>query len=152
MTKVLVTLPEVLDICPWRGRILVARVHYEERPCPGRVTGHAGGFGTLAGVAELCSPGPERVARQPGQLREQSRSPAGDIRYGLVWRLASTLGIGGSYPGPLRDVAGNRLWLEPESDYAVVVLGNRVHPVRADRAPFNSRCRDLLDGVRARMD
>jgi CubicO group peptidase (beta-lactamase class C family) len=40
---------------------------------------------------------------------------------------------------------GNRIWLEPEHGYGVVILSNRVHPVRSERALFSAWCARLLE-------
>lgn len=147
--------------CRWRGRIIQGAVHDENAYALGGVAGQAGAFGTLAGVS-ACA---QDVLRDwthddLGLFVEQAHmGPDGDgtgggKRYALGWWLPPTLGLGGSHPGPdsfgMSGFVGNRLWFEPRAGYAVVVLGNRIHPTRGDRAPFNTWCRGLLDGVRQR--
>lgn len=138
--------------CPWRGRLIVGEVHDENASAMGGVAGHAGAFGTLAQVREAA-----RIwlaGRYPDARTHWATSPEGD-RYGLGWWLPPTRGIGGTRPGPgsfgISGFVGNRIWLEPAYGYGVVTLTNRIHPVRADRAPFNGWAAELLDTLADRL-
>lgn len=140
--------------CPWRGRMIVGEVHDENAAAMGGAAGHAGGFGTLALVTaaaqawlgeRVVSPGLHRAARRCWS------TGADGSRFGLGWWLTPTRGLGGPAAGPggygCSGFVGNRLWLEPDHGYGVVVLSNRVHPVRGDRGPFAAWCDDLLVAV-----
>jgi CubicO group peptidase (beta-lactamase class C family) len=71
--------------------------------------------------------------------------------FGLGWWLAPTRGIGGTQAGQsgygMSGFVDNRIWLEPDYSYGVVILSNRVHPVRSERAPFTAWCARLLEMV-----
>jgi CubicO group peptidase (beta-lactamase class C family) len=75
----------------------------------------------------------------------------GDVRFGLGWWLPPTGGLGGPAAGPdgygASGFVGNRLWFEPGRGYGVLVLSNRIHPARGDRAPFAAWCDRLMAAV-----
>lgn len=142
------------EFCPWRGRLLVGEVHDENAAALGGVAGHAGAFGTMAGVVGAARAVLNRAVVSP-RLHEQSErcwsSSAVGERFGLGWWLAPTRGIGGPHPGPgsfgAAGFVGNRLWFEPAYGYGVLVLSNRVHPTRGDVTPFRQWHGRLLDAV-----
>ncbi|WP_344616119.1 serine hydrolase domain-containing protein [Dactylosporangium salmoneum] len=128
--------------CPWRGRLIAGEVHDENAAAMGGVSGHAGAFGTLELVTEAArawlgdAPPPCLAANDEGE------------RFAAGWWLHPTRGLGGPAAGPdgygASGFVGNRVWFEPSRGYGVVVLSNRVHPVRVDRAPYNAWCDELL--------
>ncbi|GAA4249800.1 serine hydrolase domain-containing protein [Dactylosporangium darangshiense] len=128
--------------CSWRGRVIVGEVHDENAWAMGGVSGHAGAFGTLSLVAAAARPW--LAAGTPPCLATNS---AGE-RFAAGWWLHPTRGIGGPRSAPdsfgASGFVGNRVWFEPSRGYGVVVLSNRVHPTRIDRAPFASWCADLF--------
>lgn len=131
--------------CDWRGRLIAGEVHDENAWAMGGVSGHAGGFGTL----DLVTSAARAVLDQPQEL--QATSGAGE-RFALGWWLAPTRGLGGPNPGHNgfghAGFVGNRMWLEPDYGYGVVILSNRVHPTRhADRVPYIAWCDNLLQTV-----
>lgn len=140
--------------CAWRGRVIVGEVHDENASAMGGVAGHAGAFGTVELVTQAAqawlaerrfSPELHRAVRA-----RWSGNADGD-RYGLGWFLTPTLGLGGPRAGEagygMSGFVGNRIWLEPDHGYGVVVLSNRVHPVRSERGAFTAWCARLLDAV-----
>ena len=142
------------EICPWRGRLIKGEVHDENAAALEGVAGHAGAFGTLSQVVdavrawwrcEVVSPSSHQRA-----MLQHSVSPEGE-RYGLAWRLAGPVGLGGSMPGPdgwgISGFVGHRVWVEPRRGYGVVILSNRIHPHRGDRGPFDRWCVALLDDL-----
>ena len=130
--------------CPWRGRLVCGEVHDENAHAMGGYGGHAGAFGTLDRVVAAARP---FLGPAPPCL---ARNAAGE-RFAAGWWLHPARGIGG--PGAGADgfgaggFVGNRLWFEPSRGYAVLVLSNRVHPVRGDRAPFAAWCDELCSRV-----
>ena len=138
--------------CPWRGRLVVGEVHDENAYAMGGVAGHAGAFGTLELVTRASRAW--FAAGDAEVTRCQATNPQGE-RFGLGWWLGNTRGLGGPSPGPsaygCSGFVGNRIWLEPDYGYGVVILSNRVHPVRGDRAPFTAWCADLLRAVGSAM-
>ena len=131
--------------CAWRGRLVVGKVHDENAYAMGGVAGHAGAFGTLDLVTAAARSW--FAGTDPEVIRCQATNSQGE-RFGLGWWLANTRGLGGPAPGPsaygCSGFVGNRIWLEPDYGYGVVILSNRVHPVRGDRAPFAAWCAGLL--------
>jgi CubicO group peptidase (beta-lactamase class C family) len=140
--------------CAWRGRLIVGEVHDENASAMGGVAGHAGAFGTIDLVARAAQAWlAEREAGPPlhRAVRRCWSENAEGGRYGLGWFLPPTLGLGGPRAGRpgygMSGFVGNRVWLEPGYGYGVVVLSNRVHPVRSDRTAFGAWCARLMDGV-----
>lgn len=140
--------------CPWRRQLVRGSVHDENAHALGGVAGHAGAFGRLGDVLGAAQ-GWLLALRQGDPLAsravaEHAHGPHLE-RYGLGWWLSPTGSLGGRRPGGASFGAsgfvGNRLWFEPERGYAVVVLSNRVHPVRTERGMFDAWCTELLDAV-----
>jgi CubicO group peptidase (beta-lactamase class C family) len=141
--------------CPWRGRLVVGEVHDENAAAMGGTAGHAGAFGTLAEVREAARAWLAGDTELCTAARTCWATNADGERYGLGWWLPPTRAIGGTRPGPgsfgMSGFVGNRIWLEPAYGYGVVVLSNRIHPVRVDRAPFTAWATRLLDAVAAAL-
>jgi CubicO group peptidase (beta-lactamase class C family) len=144
--------------CAWRGRLITGEVHDENAAAMGGVAGHAGAFGTLALVtaaarawfADAVLPAASHRA-----ARACWSTNADGERFGLGWWLTPTRGLGGTVAGPrgygCSGFVGNRIWLEPDRGYGVVVLSNRVHPLRGDREPFAAWCERLLAALALTM-
>jgi CubicO group peptidase (beta-lactamase class C family) len=136
------------EVCSWRGRLIVGEVHDENAYAMGGIAGHAGAFGTLDLVTAAARGW--FAAADPEVSRCQATNAQGE-RFGLGWWLGNTRGLGGPAPGPssygCSGFVGNRIWLEPDYGYGVVIMSNRVHPVRGDRTPFSAWCADLLGAV-----
>lgn len=135
--------------CPWRRRLLVGEVHDENAYSLGGVAGHAGLFGTAAGVVEWMlhlwrlyrgdggnAPADSRL---PDLLREfwdrSPTSPEGTWVLGFDTPTPSRSSAG-RYFSP-RSVGhlgftGTSFWLDLERGILVVLLTNRVYPTRRD--------------------
>lgn len=144
--------------CRWRGRLIVGEVHDENAAAMGGVAGHAGGFGTLALVTAAARDWLTGTV-VPAPLHQAATScwatnPAGE-RFGLGWWLTPTRGLGGPVAGGsgygCSGFVGNRVWLEPDYGYGVVVLSNRIHPDRVDPAPLQEWWHRLLVAVAAEV-
>jgi serine-type D-Ala-D-Ala carboxypeptidase len=130
--------------CPWRGRLVSGEVHDENAAALGGHGGHAGAFGTL----DLVTAAAQRAfGPTPPCLAENA---AGE-RFAAGWWLHPARGIGGRGAGTdgygASGFVGNRLWFEPSRGYGLLVLSNRVHPRRGDRAPFSAWCDELSAAV-----
>lgn len=140
--------------CPWRGRLIVGEVHDENASVMGGVAGHAGAFGTLDLVTDAAR-GWLRDDVHPSAKRCWATNSGGE-QFGLGWWLPPTRGIGGANPGPnsygCSGFVGNRIWLEPDRGYGVVILSNRVHPVRGDRGPFTAWCSKVFKAAMTLAD
>ncbi|NUT36881.1 MAG: beta-lactamase family protein [Hamadaea sp.] len=140
--------------CAWRGRLIRGDVHDENAFAMGGVAGHAGAFGTLDLVVAAARAWYAEAVVEPrlhAEVRSLQGTNAAGERFGLGWWLPPTRGLGGADPGPgsygCSGFVGNRIWLEPERGYGVVVLSNRIHPDRDTRAAFNAWCAELLAAV-----
>src|SRR5207237_10847765 len=130
--------PTELDL--WRGRLLQGEVHDENAWALGGAAGHAGLFGTAAGVgafARLMLAGlhggailarPEMLARFIRKSTVPGRSPA------LGWDTMLPSSSCGTRLSPRAightGLTGTSLWLDPDTDLYIVLLTNRVHPTR----------------------
>jgi CubicO group peptidase (beta-lactamase class C family) len=127
--------------CDWRGRVVRGEVHDENCAALGGVGGHAGLFGSAAGVAAL------------GRAMLDARVGRGDflppelVATALATRPGTTLRLGwdgrasqGSSAGRRISPAafghlgftGTSLWCDPDRELVIVLLTNRVHPSRAN--------------------
>jgi CubicO group peptidase (beta-lactamase class C family) len=118
--------------CPWRGRMLVGEVHDENAFALGGAAGHAGLFGTVAGVLDFALGLLDGSGASPAML-EAIRTPIRDDRtcgwesrfegwHGGDSCSAATIGHTG--------FTGTGLWVDFERGLAWTLLTNRVHPTR----------------------
>lgn len=129
--------------CPWRNRILQGEVHDDNAHLLGGVAGHAGLFGTAAGVwrlvAELC-----RSFRGQGESRVFSKNVAtafftvrpGPGSFALGFDTPSRPGSSsGRHFADLSvghlGFTGVSFWADLQKDAIVILLTNRVHPTRS---------------------
>lgn len=155
------------EIDPWRGRLLTGEVHDENAWALGGAAGHAGLFGTAAGVgsfarAVLHTLGGQDVLARGSTFREFiRRSDVPGSSRALGWdtmlptsscgtRLAaSAIGHTG--------FTGTSLWIDWERDFYVVLLTNRVHPsrennrVQAIRPAFHDAVVEALEREHRRI-
>ncbi len=128
--------------CPWRKRVLKGEVHDDNAWAVGGIEGHAGLFGTASQVWTLLreildgvSGKKTRVidgalirrfaAREPGFERATGfDTPSGS--HSSSGRFFSTASLG--HLG----FTGTSFWMDPGSSIIVVLLTNRVHPVRSN--------------------
>lgn len=120
------------EYCSWRGRILKGEVHDENCAAMGGDTGHAGLFGTMAGVLDFAKGLLDGTGASPAML-EAIRTPQYEHR---------TCGWERKFPGWSGGQAcsdetightgftGTGLWVDFERGLAWTLLTNRVHPTR----------------------
>jgi CubicO group peptidase (beta-lactamase class C family) len=148
----------------WRGHLLVGEVDDENAWAIGGVAGHAGLFGSAPAVGAFARLTLETLTR-PTSLGEPwllariltpSRVP-GSSR-ALAWDLmrpTSSCGRRFSHRAfGHTGFTGVSLWIDPLKDVYVVLLTNRVHPVRPDnRQDALVRLRPLVhDAVMAALE
>jgi CubicO group peptidase (beta-lactamase class C family) len=120
------------EACTWRSRVMKGEVHDENAWALGGAPGHAGLFGTVAGVLDFahglldgsgCSPQMLEAIRRPvhghrtcGWERRFEGWPGGDAC------SAETIGHTG--------FTGTGLWIDFDRGLAWTLLTNRVHPTR----------------------
>ncbi|MDP5277549.1 serine hydrolase [Sphingomonas sp. DG1-23] len=118
--------------CSWRGRVLRGEVHDENCAAMGGETGHAGLFGTVAGVLDFAQGLLDGSGASPAMLAA-IRTPQYEHR---------TCGWERKFPGWSGGAAcsaetightgftGTGLWVDFERGLAWTLLTNRVHPTR----------------------
>lgn len=140
--------------CMWRGRVLKGEVHDENCAAMGGQTGHAGLFGTVAGVLDFAAGLLDGSGASPTML-EAIRTPQYDHRT-CGWerrfpgwsggQACSTETIGHT------GFTGTGLWVDFGRGLAWTLLTNRVHPTRHfDSGIFQLRP-DTGDAVIAAFD
>ena len=131
--------------CAWRGRLIEAQVHDENAHVLGGIAGHAGLFGTAAGVhrvlSELLSAyhhdmGGRLFDRRTVQQFFQ-RVPGTHKALGFDMPASVTPSCGRFFPptsiGHL-GFTGTSFWVHLEQSLDVILLTNRIHPTRANIA------------------
>jgi CubicO group peptidase (beta-lactamase class C family) len=118
--------------CPWRGRVLKGEVHDENASALGGAAGHAGLFGTAAGVLDFAqgllhgsgaTPAMLDAIRTPVQMhRTCGWERKFDGWHGGDACSAETIGHTG--------FTGTGLWVDFQRGLAWTLLTNRVHPTR----------------------
>ncbi|MBI3895122.1 MAG: serine hydrolase [Acidobacteria bacterium] len=130
----------------FRKRLIRGEVHDENAWVMGGVAGHAGLFGTAGDLACFCqmmlhkgrSNGIQAI--QPETIREFTRPwPASEgAPRGLGWDKPSEPSSCGQYFSPASyghlGFTGTSLWIDPEKSLFVVLLTNRIHPLRENDA------------------
>jgi CubicO group peptidase (beta-lactamase class C family) len=118
--------------CAWRGRMLSGEVHDENASALGGAAGHAGLFGTVAGVLDFAlglldgsgaSPAMIEAIRTPVRVdRTCGWESRFDGWHGGDSCSAATIGHTG--------FTGTGLWVDFDRKVAWTLLTNRVHPTR----------------------
>jgi len=118
--------------CPWRGRVLKGEVHDENCAAMGGETGHAGLFGTVAGVLDFAAGLLDGSGASPAMLGA-IRTPVYEHRTcGWERRFEGWSGGGACSPETIGHTGftGTGLWVDFERGLAWTLLTNRVHPTR----------------------
>jgi CubicO group peptidase (beta-lactamase class C family) len=140
----------------WRGRLIHGEVHDENAAALGGVAGHAGLFGTATAVGECARWWMARAAMPPwstfvtrGEVPDSSRALGWDTMLptsSCGTRMSATA-VGHT------GFTGTSLWIDRAQDYYVVLLSNRVHPLREGdaigrvrRAVHDAVADDLMRG------
>ena len=120
------------ECCTWRGRVLKGEIHDENCSAMGGQTGHAGLFGTAAGVLDFALGLLDGSAVTPLML-DAIRTPVHEHRT-CGWEIrfdgwhggdacsAETIGHTG--------FTGTGVWVDFQRGLAWTLLTNRVHPTR----------------------
>jgi CubicO group peptidase (beta-lactamase class C family) len=135
--------------CSWRGRVLKGEVHDENATALGGAAGHAGLFGTVAGVLDFAQGLLDGSAASPAIL-DAIRTPVhGHRTCGWEKRFdgwhggdacsSETIGHTG--------FTGSGLWVDFDRELAWTLLTNRVHPTRHRESGIAELRRATGDGV-----
>ncbi|MFZ5775204.1 MAG: serine hydrolase domain-containing protein [Thermodesulfobacteriota bacterium] len=153
----------VMEECAMRGTVVHGSVSDENAWALGGVAGHAGLFGTIDGVLDLCV----HLLDQWQGREEHARYRASDLAQllqrqnipGSTWALgfdtpSESGSSGGRYLSPSSvghlGFTGTSFWIDPSRDLVMVLLSNRVHPSRENDKikQFRPRFHDLvLEGM-----
>jgi serine-type D-Ala-D-Ala carboxypeptidase len=143
--------------CPWRERLLCGAVHDDNAYTLNGVAGHAGLFGTAAGVWELLRVllriyrGEENSAWLSRPLVQTMWTRVDPSDWALGFDTPAARGSSSGCHFSSRSVGhlgftGTSFWLDLDREIAVVLLTNRVHPSRSNvriRA-FRPRIHDAI--------
>lgn len=125
--------------CPWTGKILSGMVHDDNCRAMGGVAGHAGLFGTIEGVVQLCEYLLSQVkgrSKHPSYGNENlKKTVTKEENYGWASGF-DTPSVTGSSSGQYFSASsfghlgftGTSFWIDPQKELIVVLLTNRVHP------------------------
>jgi CubicO group peptidase (beta-lactamase class C family) len=118
--------------CSWRGRVLKGEVHDENCFAMGGRTGHAGLFGTVAGVLGFARGLLDGSGASPAML-DAIRTPQYEHRT-CGWELKFHGWSGGQACSDATightGFTGTGLWVDFDRGLAWTLLTNRVHPTR----------------------
>jgi CubicO group peptidase (beta-lactamase class C family) len=120
------------ELCPWRQRVLKGEVHDENASAMGGETGHAGLFGTVAGVLDFAAGVLDGSGASEAML-SAIRTPFYEHRTcGWERRFADWSGGQACSPETIGHTGftGTGLWVDFERGLAWTLLTNRVHPTR----------------------
>jgi serine-type D-Ala-D-Ala carboxypeptidase len=143
--------------CPWRHKLICATVHDENAAVLGGVAGQAGLFGTASAVADLLIALGRSLDQSDendpihGQVLGKFVRRQGEEGRALGFDVPSK---SGSSSGRFfsRDTIGHlgftgtSFWMDLESDIAIILLTNRIHPSRHNTKirQFRPRLHDLV--------
>ncbi len=120
------------ECCPWRGRVLKGEVHDENCSAMGGETGHAGLFGTVAGVLDFAAGLLDGKGASPAMLRAIRTPVEGHRTCGWERKFAGWSGGQACSDETIGHTGftGTGLWIDFERGLAWTLLTNRVHPNR----------------------
>jgi CubicO group peptidase (beta-lactamase class C family) len=122
-------------------------VHDENAEALGGVGAHAGLFGTAAAVG-ACA---RWWMRSPALTRFATKSTAPGSSRALGWdTMLPTSSCGTKLSASAighTGFTGTSLWIDPAKDLYVVILSNRVHPIRRDNDGMQAVRRAVHDAV-----
>ncbi len=133
--------------CPWRKKVLRGEVHDDNTYALGGVSTHAGLFGSMADVsafglnlrAQLRGRGNGPVSQQTAQLFAARAVPRETGDWALGYMLPSEQGASCGRHFSAASIGhtgftGTSVWYDPQRDLLVVILSNRVHYGRDNKA------------------
>ncbi len=145
--------------CPWRNRTLTGEVDDDNAWAAGGIEGHAGLFGDAPSVhatcCEILNALNHRETRliDPGVLNSFVQKKKGHVMvagFDTPSKFGSSSGrfFSQASVGHL-GFTGTSFWLDPDSQFIVILLTNRVHPSRANQKikKFRPQIHDLVSKV-----
>jgi CubicO group peptidase (beta-lactamase class C family) len=142
------------EACSWRGRVMKGEVHDENAWALGGAPGHAGLFGTVAGVLGFAAGLLDGTGASPFALQAIRAPLAGHRTCGWERRFDGWHG-GDACSGETighTGFTGTGLWVDFERNLAWTLLTNRVHPTRHRETGILELRRATGDAVIAAFD
>ncbi|QAY76199.1 serine hydrolase [Sphingosinicella sp. BN140058] len=120
------------EACPWRGRVMKGEVHDENAWALGGAPGHAGLFGTVAGVLDYAGGLLNGTGASPALLAAIRTSVRAERTCGWERRFAGWHGGDACSAETIGHTGftGTGLWIDFDRGLAWTLLTNRVHPTR----------------------
>ncbi len=132
--------------CPWRGRVLRGEVHDENCYLLGGVAGHAGLFASaeeldciVHEIFRACRGASVLFSRRAFQTFFQKQAPTHYGTWALGWDTPSSeKSTSGRYFSAESfghtGFTGTSLWIDLQREISVLLLTNRIHPSRENKA------------------
>jgi len=132
--------------CAWRKRVLQGEVHDENAFALGGIAPHAGLFGRIEDVSQWALEIRKALNGQSTMcekkwlqkfVRRQIPAKQGDWGWLYMKPTRGQASCGRYFSSSSfghTGFTGTSLWFDPKKDLIVVVLSNRVHPTRQNRA------------------
>ncbi len=126
--------------CPWSGKMLYGIVHDDNCRSLGGVAGHAGLFGTIAGVLSICELFLDQWldkgrthCEYSNTLLQRTLEPVDDSGWTMGFDMVSEKGSSSGKYFSKKSVGhlgftGTSFWIDPVKECIAVLLTNRVHP------------------------
>ena len=142
--------------CPWREKMIIGEVEDENAWAAGGIEGHAGLFGTAAGVYRLCCQILRALENKETKVIDSSVIQCfADKNNGMMrpagFDSPSEENASSGHFFSKRSVGhlgftGTSFWIDPDNGLITVLLTNRVHPSREniDIRRFRPRIHDLI--------
>ena len=135
------------EFCTWRGRVMRGEVHDENAFAIGGAAGHAGLFGTAAGLLGFAA----RMLRDTGPEQPVRRIVHADRTVGWQAPAPGWSGSERCSGGTIGHTGftGTGLWLDFDRGLAWTLLTNRVHPSRHVESGIAALRRAVAEAVLA---
>ena len=137
------------EVDTWRGRLLVGEVHDENAWALGGVAGHSGLFGTAGAVGRFARSMLAGFHRAPSVAQPETfvtfttATTVPNSSRALGWDTMRPTSSCGSRMSSRAightGFTGTSLWIDLQADIYVVLLTNRVHPTRTNKAILSVR-------------
>jgi len=137
------------EFCTWRGRVMKGEVHDENAWALGGAPGHAGLFGTVAGVLGYAQGLLDGTGASPATIDAMRTLMHEDRTCGWEKRFPGWHGGDACSPETIGHTGftGTGLWIDFDRGLAWTLLTNRVHPTRHRESGIAELRRETGDAV-----
>ena len=142
--------------CPWREKTLVGEVDDDNAWAVGGVEGHAGLFGNADSIYKLCCEILNALQDKPTKVlshdiiktfvqKQKSYDMVAGFDTPSLTNSSSGTCFSQSSIGHL-GFTGTSFWMDPETSLIIILLTNRVHPLRSNEGikKFRGQIHDLI--------